>query len=111
MNPYKITAQQLKTFNETAFEEKQNRVLNIQDKYSKPEQCPQKLDMTKLCVLTPLMFHTNHSGVEAWRCHICYGVLGQEEPIQALLDVPLCFEKEMKQSPIQRPIKVESLTG
>lgn len=111
MNAYKITAAQLKKFNEKASEEKQNRVLNIKDKYSKKEQCPHELDMTKLCVLTKLMYHKNHSGVEAWRCHICYGVKGQEEPIQAILDVPLCFEEEMTKSVIERPAKVEAASA
>lgn len=97
---FAITAKQLKTFNEKAHEEKQNRVLHIEDTHSNPETQPSRLDMTKKAVVTPLMLHTNHSGVRSWRCQITFGVEGDAEPKVALLDVPLKFRRQVLKSPI-----------
>lgn len=98
---FQITARQLVKFNEWAHREKQNRVLNIEDRFSKPETMPLKVDKTKLVVCQPILLHTNHAGVVSWRCLVVFGVEGQAEPESSLLDVPLKFRREILQKPIQ----------
>ena len=97
---FAITAKQLKTFNEKAHQEKQNRILDIKDKNSTPESNAVELDMSKKAVVTPLMLHTNYRGVRSWRCHITFGIKGQDEPVSALLDVPLKYRRTLLNSPI-----------
>lgn len=92
---YVITSSQLKTFNETAHEERQNRILPIKDKYSSNSD-EEELDMSKNAVVKPLLFHTNYEGKQSWRCQVVYGVQNDEEPRTAYLDVSLKHLDELK---------------
>jgi len=110
-NSFAITATQLKKFNEKAFVEGQNRVLSIQDKWSNPSANDEPLDMEKKAIVTPMLYHTNHKGVRAWRCQVVFGVEGQEEPRTAYLDLPLCFRRELLKTPVKNGVITEPLTG
>ena len=98
---FQITARQLVKMNEWAHREKQNRVLNIEDRFSTPETHPLKVDKYKNILLQPILFHTNIKGVQSWRCLVVFGVEGQEEPETSLLDVPLRFRRQILQTPIR----------
>ena len=91
---YRITAEQLIKFNEKAHEEKQNRILNIRDRYSDPAHRPHLVKMDMFCLVMPLLLHKNYKGLESLRCHITYGVEGQAEPATGLMDIPLCYKEE-----------------
>ena len=98
---FQITAKQLIKFNEAAHKEKQNRVLNIEDKYSKPDTMPLKVDESKLCLCQPIIVHTNCHGVQSWRCLVVFGVVGQTNPETSLLDLPLRFRREVLKKPVE----------
>lgn len=97
---YMITAEQLIKFNEAAYLENQNNTLNIQDKNADPQHKPCVVDKTKLCVLTPIMFHRNNKGVPSWRCMVVFGVEGEAEPGEGLLDLPKKFRREVLKNPL-----------
>lgn len=97
---FQITAKQLIQMNEQAHREKQNRVLNIEDKYSNSDTMPLKVDMTKNCICQPIILHTNHAGVQSWRCLVVFGVEGQTQPEHSLLDVPLKYRRQILKSPV-----------
>lgn len=101
MNSYfSITADQLIMYNEKAHQEKQNYVLNIKDKFSQPELHPVELDVDKKVLVCPLLVHTNVRGQRAWRCSVTYGVKGQDKPEQSMLDLPMCFRRDLLQHPV-----------
>ena len=106
MNPsaYVLTASQLKAFNEKAYEEGQNRILTIKDKYSsKPDE--EELDETMMAIIRPQFHHTNHAGAQSWRCSVTYGVKNNSEPRTAFLDVSLTLLDEMKKHTLRDELK------
>ena len=111
-NSFAVTATQLKKFNERAFVERQNRVLNIKDKHANPADTSEvELDMDKKAIVTPMLFHTNHRGLRAWRCQVVFGVKNVEEPLTAYLDLPLCFRRELLNTPVKNGVIGEPLEG
>jgi len=109
---FAITATQLKKFNEKAFVEGQNRVLCIKDKHANPADTTEvELDMSKKAIITPMLLHTNYRGVRSWRCQVCFGVQGEEEPRTAYLDLPWCFRRELLKTPVKNGVIGEPLEG